>query len=373
MNIPHFVHRWAIGLAMFSMFFGSGNLIFPLSIGQQTGDLFFYSTIGFLISGVLLPFAGIISMVSYQGDYTRFFSSFGKKPGFLLTFLLLIAWIPLGSAPRCIALSFANLSPFIPQLPYAAFSFIYCAFVFLLTVKKNRILDILGYILTPLLLLFLGYIVFQSLSLSQGPIAPNMNAPNALYHGLFEGYFTQDLIASFFFSSTIIKLLFAAGADGKPGHEKPLSLAARSSVLGVLLLGVVYIGLIAIAAFNSELLTNIPKQSLLSTLIIHSLGQKLAFAACIVVILACITTSLALTFVFTDFIHSKFLSNKFSYRSTLFFTTIGIFFISNLGFQGISAIISILMQALYPILIFLLLWNMVIEPILIKIKSIKSN
>src|SRR3990167_2898383 len=82
-----------IGLALFAMFFGSGNLIYPLFVGTNSSGNTFYSILGFLLSAVALPFLGVIAMVLFKGDYTDFFSILGKKFGFLFSFILLTIWI----------------------------------------------------------------------------------------------------------------------------------------------------------------------------------------------------------------------------------------------------------------------------------------
>ncbi|MCB9229710.1 MAG: branched-chain amino acid transport system II carrier protein, partial [Deltaproteobacteria bacterium] len=94
-----------VGLALFSMFFGSGNLIFPLDVGRVAGGQFLWGALGFILTAVLVPFMGVVAMVVYNGDYQKFFAFSGKKTGFILTLILLSFWIPFGSGPRCITLS----------------------------------------------------------------------------------------------------------------------------------------------------------------------------------------------------------------------------------------------------------------------------
>jgi len=359
------VQKWAIGLAMFAMFFGSGNLIFPLSIGQAAGSGYFWAMGGFLLSGVLLPFAGVLTMVLYEGDYRRFFSCLGERGGFLFAFALLTAWIPLGSGPRCVVLCFANITPYFSHLSLGLFSLIYCAIMYAFSHKKSRLLDILGYVLTPLLLFCLLLIIFAGLSLT--------TAENSLPHltlllnSLQEGYNTMDLIASFFFASTIITILKEVGADGKPGHPKPLTLALKSSIVGMVLLGLVYAGLIAVAAANSTLLEGVSKDQLLATLVTTLMGPKMRILATAAVALACLTTSIALTTVYADFLHKSFFKERISYSLSLLLTTLLTFSLSNLGFSGIMTLSEPLMRFFYPLLILLIAWHLVLYPLLSRI------
>ncbi|MCB1213359.1 MAG: branched-chain amino acid transport system II carrier protein [Chlamydiia bacterium] len=102
---------------MFSMFFGSGNLMFPLSLGVSAqGDLF-YGALGFILAAVLLPLFGVLVMVLYEGDADRFFSFLPSKAAFGFIALLLTIWIPLGSGPRCIALAYSSFGASISLPP----------------------------------------------------------------------------------------------------------------------------------------------------------------------------------------------------------------------------------------------------------------
>ena len=174
----------AIGFALFSMFFGSGNLIFPLAIGLNSADQWTWAATGFLLSGVLLPFIGIIAMVVFKGNYEKFFGSMGSLPGFLFTAALLTAWIPLGSGPRCVVLSYANILPYLGGLPLWVYSFAYCLILYLVTIKKSRALDLLGYVLTPLLLVSLGCVIYLGLSNSTGYVDTDNSISHVFWNGL---------------------------------------------------------------------------------------------------------------------------------------------------------------------------------------------
>ena len=79
----------SIGLAMFSMFFGAGNIIYPLAVGQYAGDQNFYAMLGLIITAAIMPIAGVIAMILFEGDYRAFFGRLGKVPGFLLALIII--------------------------------------------------------------------------------------------------------------------------------------------------------------------------------------------------------------------------------------------------------------------------------------------
>lgn len=129
--------RLAIGLAMFSMFFGAGNSIFPLAVGQYAGDKNIYAMSGLILTAAIMPIAGVVAMVLYEGDYKQFFGRLGRVPGFLLALCVISLLGPLGSTPRCIALAYTTLKTAIPQLSMTLFSFVSCCFIFLCAYKKT--------------------------------------------------------------------------------------------------------------------------------------------------------------------------------------------------------------------------------------------
>src|SRR5690554_429928 len=99
----------AAGLALFSMFFGAGDLIWPLILGGSAGDRNFFAMLGLLITGVSLPLLGLLAMMLFQGDYRAFFYQTGRIPGAILIFIIQAILGPLGSLPRLITLSYATL------------------------------------------------------------------------------------------------------------------------------------------------------------------------------------------------------------------------------------------------------------------------
>src|SRR3984893_3016927 len=95
----------ATGLVMFTMFFGAGNVVFPLALGQYAQDKNFYAILGLLITAVGVPFLGLIAMTLFNGDYKSFFDRIGKIPGFIVAAVILGLIGPFGAIPRCVALS----------------------------------------------------------------------------------------------------------------------------------------------------------------------------------------------------------------------------------------------------------------------------
>lgn len=346
---------WVIGLALFSMFFGAGNLIFSITVGKHAEHMFAYGTLGFLITAVLLPFAGVVTMVLFNGDYMKFFGVMGRRLGFLIAFLLLTFWIPFGSGPRCVTLAYAAVSTYIPQLPLWVFSLVYTALIFSLTYRESRILTILGKVLTPVLLLSLIAVVVAGLWNNPSLTTNNHGGFQIFLMGLQEGYNTQDLIASFFFSAAIIHILTHSEEGVEKGY---LSLVLRGSVIAISVLAVVYLGLLYMGAAYSSTLAETAKDSLLTQLSVHLLGAQGAFFPVCAIAVACVTTSVALMLVFTNFLKETVCQDRISHGTSLGITVGVTFMMSLLGFEGISVVLANAMRIFYPLLIGLMIVNL---------------
>ncbi len=350
---------WLIGLALFSMFFGAGNLIFPLAVGQFAQAHYLFACLGFCLTAVLIPFMGVIAIVMYQGSYRDFFGVFGKSVGFVLILILLIVWIPAGSAPRCITLSYGAAKHYLGEIPLWLFSTLYTAMIFAMTYRKSGVINLLGRYLTPTLLVFLSLVFTVGLYTSPGfdPVQPT-TATAAFAEGLSEGYNTQDLIAAFFFSASIIGILTHQGeANPLKDNRAALRLALKASIIGISLLGIVYLGLLYLAAAHASVLEGLSKDLLLPTLVRVLLGNHLGFFASVAIILACVTTSVALALVFTDFLRFSVFHKKISHELALGITSTLTFMTSLTGFSGVSAILSTTMMYAYPTLIVMILFN----------------
>src|SRR3984957_7879195 len=131
---------FTIGLAMFSMFFGAGNVIFPLAVGQFAGDKNLFAMSGLIMTAAIMPIAGVIAMILFDGNIRHFFGRIGRVPGFLLATLAITLLGPLGSTPRCIALSFTTLKTFLPEISPIVFSVVACVIIFLFTFRKTHLL-----------------------------------------------------------------------------------------------------------------------------------------------------------------------------------------------------------------------------------------
>lgn len=340
------------GFALFSMFFGSGNLVFPITVGQESEGHYLLAALGILSTGVLVPFLGVLGMILYKGDIDQFFSCFGKKGIFLFSFLALSLMGPFGVLARCLTVAHGALLLLIPDASLPLTSFLLCTAIFFLTVNRNKIVAMLGTILTPFLLLSIAVITFFGLQGSL-PEATAASGWQALKNGFFQGYQTMDLLAAFFFSQFIITHLHSKLSD----ESSMLKIFYKSSLIGGGILSLVYFSLVLLGWVHAPSLAGTPPQEMLGQIAIQSLGTIAAPCVCMAVLFACLTTAIVLTSLFADFLKKEVLQDKIGNKPALIATLTIAFIVSTFDFAGIAGFLGPVLEAIYPALIMLTLVN----------------
>jgi LIVCS family branched-chain amino acid:cation transporter len=339
-----------VGLALFSMFFGSGNLIFPLLLGVTYQNMFWLAALGFIVTAVLLPTLGFLAMIPANGRYEELFTGL-LQPKIARWFFLivLIFWIPLGSGPRCVVLAHTSIATYLAMMPPVwLFALVYLALVYACVSHRTRLIDVLGKILTPLLLLIIFLLVVASLWTGRMPVNEEIAGSPVFLPSLVEGYYTQDLIAAIFFSSAIVAIL-------KNNNLAPLQVLKKTlsgGLIAVSLLGILYTFLMAASAMQGDQLVGLAGDQLVASLAQISLGPLLGSVSAGAVSLACFTTEVALVLVFADFLSQQFFTRD-TRKLTLIFTLGVIWLMSLLDFSGIMAVVAPAMQVIYPILFIL--------------------
>ncbi|MCP5505840.1 MAG: branched-chain amino acid transport system II carrier protein [Chlamydiales bacterium] len=343
------------GLAMFSMFFGAGNITFPLVIGQTVEGGLIWALLGLILTAVVVPFSGLYAITLYEGDYESFFDRVGRMPGLIVIVLLLSMIGPFGGIPRCITLTYSTLKVYFSSMHLLTFSLISSAIIFLCSWKRNRILDIIGYILSPVLVLFLVVIIVKGVFFSTSDPIGSSHVSHPFFYGLKEGYNTMDLLAAFFFSSLVYTKL-KKDQEGKGTHGLLLAVL-KASLIGASLLSFIYIGFSYVAAHHSLSLDGIGVDQLLGRVGQLVLGHHAGLVVCMSIALTCLTTAIALTVVSAEFLQRRLLKEKISYEWSLVAILLMTVLISTLEFSGIVKLLAPVLQVLYPSLLVLCLFN----------------
>lgn len=347
---------FAAGLAIFAMFFGAGNIIFPLALGQIALNKTPFALIGLLLTAVLMPFIGLMAMVRYQGKIRLFFSRLGKIPGLILATLIILLLGPLGAAPRCLSLAHSTLSLHLPSFSIIWFSALASVIIFIFTYRKSRLLSLFGYILSPLKITLLAVIVVKGWQeASQFSLSvTDKTGWVYFYQGLIDGYKTMDLLAAFFFAPVIMASL------NRYDESRSINRFMISScIIGAILLSIVYIGFCMLAYFYAKEMVGITTDKLLGVMALKILGPNGGFLMSLTMTFACLTTAIALLAAFANFIHKELFKEKVGYIPILIGTLVITFIVTTLNFQGIAQFLNPILEVGYPLLILLTIYNLI--------------
>jgi branched-chain amino acid:cation transporter, LIVCS family len=346
------------GLALFSMFFGAGNLIFPLLIGKSVGDQVWYAISGLALTAVIVPFLGLAAMILFEGDYKRFFGRIGKVPGFLLLLLLQLILGPLGVIPRLVTLMHATAASYLHSMPLYIFSILIALLIFASSFRRTRLISYLGSYLTPLLLLSLAALFFLGF-ISGSSAASELSSKESFFQGLLGGYNTMDLIAAFLFATIILPHFHKETQTAHPALRKQelLKKVFLSGLIAAFLLFLTYVGLCLISS-RHPIDPSYPSEQMLGAIAMKLLGPIGGCIAAVAVITACLTTAMTLASIFADYLRKDLCKEKISQNLSLIITLSITMLFASLGFEAIAAFLSPILQVVYPGLILLTILNL---------------
>lgn len=314
-----------VGLAIFSMFFGAGNLMYPLYVGLHAGTQNMYGMMGFLITAVGLPLIGLIAMILFDGDYEKFFGRLGAQLGKFVIFLCMLIIGPMIAIPRIVTLSHEMIAPFLPiatlqeVTPFSSFifAFIFLGITFLATFRENRIVDLLGKVISPLLLISLLAIIIKGLLTASEPVHDFILPWNAFITNFIRGYETLDLLGGIFFSSIVIHILKnKMGGMVGMNRNRLAMIGLKAGALGVSLLALIYIGMSLLSMYHAHDLLG--TGSLFRMLAFKVMGSQGALIIGTAVLMACFSTSIALSAVIADYFQVHLFNRTISYELSLF-------------------------------------------------------
>lgn len=345
---------WVTAFALFSLFFGAGNLILPPQLGFKSGDLWWLVTLGFCASAVLIPLLGILAHARLQG--TIF--DFGKKvsPAFSLGYSLMVYAISISlPSPRTASVTHEMaIAPFFESPPLLT-SILYFALVFVFVMNRSKILDIVGKLLTPAILLIL-IAIMGVITFSFKYQLPDTPFGNPFTNGILEGYQTFDAIGAVVVGGVIIVSININ--QKKASYAEKKALIGSAGWLAGTGLFLIYTGLILSGALvHSSFETDISRTGLLSGMATYSLGSIGNLFLSILVALACFTTAVGIVTGTSDFIRSRFHNSQKAYLIT---AITGCLLGVVMGQFNVSYIIAVALPALmiiYPITIVLILLN----------------
>lgn len=347
----------ATGLALFAMFFGAGNIVFPLHLGAHSGQNIAVTILGFLVSAVGVPFFGVIATSLYDGDYQAFFARLGKIPALLMIIFLMLILGPIGVIPRTETTTFNTLLPYLPEFLQnnAVFSIIYCGLVLILAYRETKVVSILGLFFSPIKIISFSCLIFMGVLIGKGPMESLLSTQEAFTHAFKTGYNTMDLVAAFFFCTAAFRAVKLSCLENKGSN--PMIINLKASALGAIVISLVYIGFMLVAYSHAPVLIDVPAEQTISAVSLAVLGKFGGLFVCIAVSFACFATALALAEVISHCLYLHIFRTKVSKPLCLITVMLVTYLMSNLGFQGLAKVIGAGVTIIYPALIVLCLMN----------------
>ena len=345
-----------IGFALFAMFFGAGNLIFPPMLGYLGGTNWILGFIAF--AGVDVGIAALAVYAMSRGDGTVAFVTniIGDKLGVVINTAVVLCIGPFLAIPRTGTTTFEmavqSINPDISRVAEVIFLFAFFAVTLLLTIRQSKVIDIIGKILTPLLVISLIVLIIKGVVTPIGEIGAGMDAASVVNTGIVNGYQTMDVLAALCFSIIIVESARKKGYEGR--KECSRAMMGACGISAVLLL-FVYGGLTFLGATTIDVYPEVTDNAKLLSMIIQDLlGFGGMVLLGIIVGLACLTTSIGLTSATASYFETLF-KGKVSYKTLVVVVTVFSFAVSNIGLNQIIDIASPILSLLYPVVIILVI------------------
>ena len=348
---------------LFGMFFGAGNLIFPVHLGQMAGQNALPAIIGFIITAVGIPILGVAAIgVTHSDGLQTLSGKVGKGYGIFFTCLLYLTIGPLFAIPRCATVSFTTgITPLLgadsPERLYLLlFSAVFFAFVLFFSLRPGKITVWIGKIINPLFLFFFAVLMLAAL-LAPGAAVSAVEPveayrSDAFFPALIEGYGTMDAIAGLAFGIVVIDVIRRMGVDNDDAIAEDV---LSSGLLTGALMALIYVVSIVVGAQSRGLFELSENGGIALTQIAgHYLGGVGLFILAFTITFACLKTSIGLVTACAE-TFSKMTNGKISYRSWAILFTVFSFAVSNIGLSAIIEYSIPMLMLIYPPAIALIL------------------
>ncbi len=342
-----------IGFALFSMFFGAGNLIFPPFIGMTSGSGWLTSFLGFVIADVGIILLSI-NAIAKAGTFQDVVGRAGKKFGIGLEVIMMLCLGPILVIPRTAATTYEmSIKPFTSSISSLLFSVLFFGLTYILTIKPTKVMDIIGKFLTPILLIALAFLITKGILSPIGELSNN-NTDGLFINGITQGYQTMDALGVGGITALIMTSLIDKGYTDK---KENISMALKSAMIAGLGLILVYGGLAYLGATVSTMYhTSISQTTLLINITNNLLGKSGIILLGIIVAFACLTTAIGLTSVTAKYFEDL-TNSKLKYSQIVAVICIFSAVASNLGVDRLISIAAPILTIIYPVSILLVIMN----------------
>lgn len=351
---------------LFGLFFGAGNLIFPIILGAKAGASLVPALLGMLVTAVGMPLLGIVALgVSRSSGLMEMSSRISKGYGYFFTCALYLTIGPFFAIPRCAATSFTmGIAPLVSgsqTLVQAIFTTLFFAAVLYFALRPSNIMNSVGKYLNPIFLVCLGILVVTAMlspqdAVSEVPVSGSY-ADSAFATGFLQGYDTLDALASLAFGIIVINVIKGMGIE-EPGEIAKSTI--KAGIFSMILMTVIY-ALIALVGAQSYGLyadqladPSFNGGTAFAVIAKHYLGSAGMIVLALTVTFCCMKTAIGLVTSCAD-TFSEIFPNSLSYRNWAIAFTAFALLVSNIGLSKIISISAPVLYFLYPLAIVLIL------------------
>ncbi len=335
-----------IGAALFSMFFGAGNMIFPPYLGFKAGVEWFDSFVGYYIADIGLAIIAIMALIKCGGN-KKLLEPLGKVAGTALMFTIVMCIGPIISIPRTAATTYElSINPLLPNVNGILFNILFFVVVLLLCINQSAVVDIVGKILTPLLFAGLLFLIINGVVNPISQITQLPRGGSVIAQGIEAGYQSMDVLGAIIFGVLILNSARQKGHTTLQSQRRitmGASLVAGAGLL-VVYLGLTYLGATVSSIYNmhisrTELLINLIKALMPGTF-------GMVFFA-IVAGLACLSTAIAITSSAAEYL-TGLTKEKISYKMFVVIICVASTILSCVGVEKLVSIASPILNIVYP-------------------------
>ena len=335
-----------VGFALFSMFFGAGNVIFPPYLGFGAGTQWVNGFLFYFIADIGLALFALFTLLKVGGS-ENITGRIGSVASNILMSAIILCIGPMVAIPRTAATTFEmSVAPLISGVSPVIFSVAFFIVVLLLSIRQSAVIDVVGKVLTPALLIGLLVLIIKGIISPLGSIVnPHVDSSFVIVNGIKSGYQTMDVLAALAFGIIILKSAQEKGYSD--ARESSKMIRAAAVIAGVLLL-IVYFGLTYLGATSASLFSlDISRAELVIGIVERLLGKVGLVIFAVVVALACMTTAVALVSSAASFFE-KLTKGRLSYAVLVTVICVSSAVISNLGLDRIVAVASPILDIVYP-------------------------
>ena len=340
---------FVIGFALFAMFFGAGNLIFPPYLGLISGPQWWVGFLGFTITDAGLGLLAIIALSKYDGNLNVLASRVNKTFAIIISTAIILCIGPFLATPRTAATTYeiGILPIFGESVNRYLFSVVFFIIACLLSIRPSKVVDIVGKFLTPSLILCMAVLIVKGIVSPIGEIANTTMIDNVLEKGITDGYQTMDAIAGCMFALVVLN---AVKTRNYSSQKLEIKATILSGIIAAVCLAIIYGGLLYLGAQTSSLGVydiNTDNTKLLVDITNRVLGGVGVYILAIITALACLTTAIGLISAAGNFFN-ELSKGKISYEIIVVICSVVSCAISVLGVSQIIKISAPILEILYP-------------------------